>query len=803
MKNRVISQIGHASRALWVQLSLILLLGFIASDLQAQQFPVQATTVITPPYSIYLSDYSSPESNSLQVILSLRELDRPEYRAKLRLTIEGQGITIQTRPGYTPAPIVLQGGIPETLTGYDLRGYFNPDNLVFNGISRNEFIQSGTLPEGFYTFTIEVIDYTRNVTVSNPSMANAWLILNDPPLINLPFNGEKVRASNPQNVLFSWTPRHTASPNAAFNTEYEFTLVEMFPQGRNPNDAILSSNPIYTTTTSITSLNYGMVEPILIPGRQYAYRIRAYDIGGRDLFKNNGYSEVFVFQFGDECLSPTNLKAESLDPNRIELVWEGQEIHTEYDIRYRVEGTTDWFFTNTFSDKQIVPELQGNTTYEYQIRGKCSTIIGPYSASATITTPEIEEEAFVCGSDIPAINLDTNPFNGDLKVDDEIQTADFKITVKEIEANADGSYKGIGIAQVPYLEFASIRVKFDAIRVNAEYRVFEGNVTSIYNENSKFILKADLTGDEMDQDEDDEDTDGGGAGEEIPVAGDDFYTNYDFEDTVTVDQPILDVQVNDNGDIVIIVADEDGNPVEQEIDLEEGQDTLITDSNGNNWAIDENGQITADPTNAPNPISDPEQVDYVVTFNAPDDALYGFDQSSNSADQYEQITIKDEEYWVAWKSVALGRQDNLVATTNKESFPQEVGFKSDQGPAAAQPANSASGKKITVIGKSDEAVEAIKAYVTIAGDEENTELTVGQVNVKTYTNIRNKLVIVPVNDATVPGGITEEINKIYGQAVAEWDITIRNTPYEVAAENISGIASGESGIFSSFPPRMR
>ncbi|MGB3468245.1 MAG: hypothetical protein WBA74_23365, partial [Cyclobacteriaceae bacterium] len=314
------------NHSLWQRLMkvtfLMLFLSLIlSSGLQAQRFPVRATTIITPPYSIYLSDYTAPESSSLQLILQLRDFEELEYRARLRLTIEGQGITIRTKNNYRPAPLIIRGGGAENLDGYDLRNYFNPDNMDFSGISRAEFLQSGTLPEGFYTFTFEVLDYDRGVVVSNPAIANAWLVLNDPPLINLPFNGDKVLASEPQNIFFSWTPRHTASPNSAFSTEYEFTLVELWPANRNPNDAILASNPIYRTVVNTTSLNYGIAEPLLIPGRQYAFRLRAYDTNGRDLFKNTGYSEVFVFQFGDKCLAPAETEVSTLEPNRARVAW--------------------------------------------------------------------------------------------------------------------------------------------------------------------------------------------------------------------------------------------------------------------------------------------------------------------------------------------------------------------------------------------------------------------------------------------------------------------------------------------------
>ena len=55
-----------------------------------------------------------------------------------------------------------------------------------SGITRSEFLQTGQLPEGFYTFTIEVVDARRGAVLSNGGMAMAFIELNDPPLINLP-----------------------------------------------------------------------------------------------------------------------------------------------------------------------------------------------------------------------------------------------------------------------------------------------------------------------------------------------------------------------------------------------------------------------------------------------------------------------------------------------------------------------------------------------------------------------------------------------------------------------------------------
>ncbi len=785
-----------------LRILMVVLLLSASHFLCAQQFPVQVNTLISPPYSVYLADYAAPSSNALSVSLSLRDLNRNQYQVKLRVTIEGSnGVKIRTVSGYTPPPIILSGGIPEVLTGFDIRNYLNPNNLEFAGISRAEFIRTGKLPEGFYTFNIEVLDYNRNVIVSNIGLANAWIVLNDPPIVNLPFNGEKVRATDPQNVMFSWTPRHTASPNAAFNTEYEFKLVEIYPQGRNPNDAILASNSIYKTTTSATSLNYSITEPLLIPGREYAFRIRAYDLGGKDLFKNNGYSEVYTFKFGDACLMPDNVTADAIDPDRIKIEWEPKEIHTEFNVQYRRKNDNTWYEEKTFSNSLIIPGLAGNTQYEYQVKGYCGTIDGEYSAVNTVQTPETEQNEFVCGSDIPNIDLSREPLQIPLIPTMTIETADFRVSIKEVTQNPDGSYSGKGWAMIPWFELATVRVKFDNIKVNENYRVYEGNMVTVYSQNSRFV--ADLG----DDDQLDEGTTGSDEGDDDEVSDpvDDFFDNYEFEDTIQVDYDITDVEINEDGDIVITYEDENGDTQEEVVPLEEGSgDILVTDSSGDSWAIDENGGVGTSPDNTPDPLEDASQADYVVQFKANPNQSYGFDEKTYNAGQYDQIQVKGEDYTVSWKSIETGRNDYVNAVTEEDNFPLAVGFKSIEGNAATTPASTANQKQVSVTGKEPGHKEEIDAYVTVGSGDDAEEILLGRVNVKTYSKISERVVIVPVNNAQPPGDVAlaDALNDIYKQAVAEWRVTITE-PWSVDQSMITGLTDGVSGMLSSFPYKMR
>ena len=109
----------------------------------SQQYPVQVTTTLVPPYSLYLSDYTAIGSNNLQVLVNLLELDRPNLQIKFRITIEGAGITLRTSPTFMPRPLNIQGGVPELFTGADLTSYFNPDHMDFSGITRAAFKRSG------------------------------------------------------------------------------------------------------------------------------------------------------------------------------------------------------------------------------------------------------------------------------------------------------------------------------------------------------------------------------------------------------------------------------------------------------------------------------------------------------------------------------------------------------------------------------------------------------------------------------------------------------------------------------------
>jgi hypothetical protein len=219
-------------RILYILITLLILTG---TNLFGQTYPVVSTTQIIPPYSVYLSDYASPSSDKLIANLYLQDQNQSGIQVKLRITITGDnGVELRTKDEFMPPPITLMGGVQEQISGMDLQAYLEPANLIITGMDPTQFAVSRKLPEGIYQFTIEAVEYRRLKTVSNPGTAVAWLILNDPPIWNLPQHNSIITATNPQNIFYSWLPLHKGSPNSAFTTEYEFALYDIIPQDRNP-----------------------------------------------------------------------------------------------------------------------------------------------------------------------------------------------------------------------------------------------------------------------------------------------------------------------------------------------------------------------------------------------------------------------------------------------------------------------------------------------------------------------------------------------------------------------------------------
>ncbi len=286
----------------YVQLLVLCLVTILAAvnQGQAQTYPARVATALMPPYSVYLNDYTDPASNNLAATLFFNDFNEPSWEVSLRIKVEGSEARIQTRPGYRPVqPIILTPGVPLRLSGADLEEYLAVQNIVVEGIDRQEFVAGGRLPEGAYSFCIEILDYRTGRSLSMPGCASALLLLQDPPRIVTPTCQNALQPQVPQRINFSWQlPSATATRPG--DILYKLSIYEVTDPTADPEYALANGNAlqIFEEEVDRTTFVYDASAPDLTLGSRYVFRVQATNAEGRSTFKNDGYSEPCWFYYG-------------------------------------------------------------------------------------------------------------------------------------------------------------------------------------------------------------------------------------------------------------------------------------------------------------------------------------------------------------------------------------------------------------------------------------------------------------------------------------------------------------------------
>ncbi|MCF6180612.1 immunoglobulin-like domain-containing protein [Lutibacter sp.] len=84
---------------------------------------------------------------------------------------------------------------------------------------------------------------------------------------------------------------------------------------------------------------------------------------------------------------PANLIASSITTTTATIGWDNTNVLT-YDIQYRESGSSTWTTVSSATNSYNLTGLTASTTYEFQVRGVCSTASN-YSSIATFTTYSI------------------------------------------------------------------------------------------------------------------------------------------------------------------------------------------------------------------------------------------------------------------------------------------------------------------------------------------------------------------------------------------------------------------------------
>lgn len=285
------------------------------TEFSLQQGSITVNTSVIPPFDADFLQYF----DKVHIMLMSSQLNN----IYLHLTLKGNnGIEIHTSPDYVPPDLIqLQPNIPLTLSGMDLWAYFNPDNLVFSGILRQD-IEFNGLPEGTYRICVQAYNQQGEPISGNDPLgcSNSFSIqLLQPPVIISPQCGKNIKADGSP-LIFSWT----LSPGAPPGTPYTLRIVEMTDPDVPPGDALLTATTpdFFETTVMGNSFLYGPAQPVLEKGKKYAFEVIAgtevlninnsLDFDASKLhFKNKGRSEPCYFNYGEmpnvSGNAPTNL----------------------------------------------------------------------------------------------------------------------------------------------------------------------------------------------------------------------------------------------------------------------------------------------------------------------------------------------------------------------------------------------------------------------------------------------------------------------------------------------------------------
>jgi hypothetical protein len=475
---------------------LLVLAAFIFFKAQAQT-PIQVNAQLLPPYSLQVSDYYSPTATGgqkLNLILLNRDFLRSTINVRLRMVIESQGVRIATREDVTWPTVTLISGTPYYVTPAELASYFNPNNLIFSGISQEQYTTTGKLPEGFYTFCFETVEPATGLTVSNKGCAFAWMTMSDPPFLNIPAKAETVTPNASQNINFQWTPRHSASPNAGFSTDYVFTITEVMANDFSPESAFTSHQALYTDSTQATMYNYGPAKPLLIAGRKYAWRVQAKAKQGFDnlaMFRNFGYSEVFWFDYKNNCTPPLGITA-TVQGTRVTITWQVQPIYLGYKVEYREKNnaTAEWFTITTIDPTVVINDLNFSKEYEYRVGASCEEGAFNYSNLLAFTTGAVAVPVIAnCGDSSGIPNTVAQTYLASMPVGDTIKAGDFKVKIVTISGST--SFTGTGTVKIPWLLGVKAQVKFTGIKVNTLKQLAVGKIETTYDPKEAGILDVD------------------------------------------------------------------------------------------------------------------------------------------------------------------------------------------------------------------------------------------------------------------------------------------------------------------------
>lgn len=761
------------------RITLILTCGALSGfNLFAQTFPVQITTTQLPPYTPFLSDFSTPGPDRLRLQIVLLDSRQTRYQVKLRLTIQGNGILIKSNPGIITKPITLDYNVPLILTNNDLRELFDPATLDFDGISTDGLGKSGKLPEGSYTICAEVFDFIRDETpISNQGCSIAFLQELDPPDIVSP--GDEIIPVFPQQYLVSWIPRHIG----LIAVEYQLDIFEKIP-GIADQQLTDLTNPLIRYRGPFLNYRISPEDPPLQIGKEYIARVRVKDPGNRYTFKNDGYSPLKTFRYGKICEAPV-ITETKLRANFIDIRWIAKEPLKKFDLRYRYKDTP-WQSVSTDYTIYSLPISKIGGSYEFQVGSGCYDAIKVNSdiAKLTLNKKNLPADYYACGLEIELEERSSTPLSEELHAGDTIIANGMRLVLTSI-INTGNTYSGSGAILFPMFGKIGIQCSFTGIALNEDKELIAGNI-KVTGAGGKLLKDSQL--------------------QLLDGLLETLKTSSNVLSMATASSALEYLQRFD----AFIPAD-----IKNKLDsLQE----LINTTSDETIKRQVTKELELIVTQYVDMIEDLLDADFQVRFIKDDRQEYGFDGldpqplHSGMRIEYEKMTIAGYDYYIPYKSLELNKGDVVqakVVDLPSGFDPDRIRFRTNLSDTAELPATRTGDTwSITL-----PSIPAKGHYFVLAGylDEINAgtdssalvSRVAGMLKVIAYPRKTKSVVLVPLNTTTPPNAkeIEREINKIFDQAVVSWAVST------APAYNVPGydgiLDSIRSGFLANYTREMQ
>ncbi|MES2616270.1 MAG: hypothetical protein V4613_00220 [Bacteroidota bacterium] len=302
-----------------------------------------------------------------------------------------------------------------------------------------------------------------------------------PPIVNLPFDKSFIAVQQPQFLQIHFTPRHTITPQLIDKVRYKIRLVEMSANNRNPNEVMQSTLlPFFETVVSQTVFVFGPGDPSLIEGRSYALQIQAIDVDGKDVFENNGYSQIVSFTYGSQCASPSEIEIKDTGGTSASVVWNEMTNARSYMVYYKKKSEKMFKTDVVFSNACLLTQLTPNEVYEVKVTATCSYNESESTDLVTFKTSDgtsaYNDWTGKCGNALPEINLsNSNPLIL-LQAGEIIEAADFKVRILA-STGSNGLFSGTGLVTMPFSGPVPLPCTFENIRINSDKRMIAGKIS--------------------------------------------------------------------------------------------------------------------------------------------------------------------------------------------------------------------------------------------------------------------------------------------------------------------------------------